>query len=177
MKKCLILFHFYCLGSLLVIILRKFDFESHWNTSIFFDKKYLSKVRLCLVKQCLIYLSFIVLLGFDNKLRNTNFEFFQKSLIFFNLGISCQIKICPGFFCVISIFLHYHVKFWMKNVSIDFKIYWNTLMKIFYLKDNCLLSQNQQVKSYFFDYKRYEALPKYIKVSFSKKRKRRPCLD
>ena len=38
-KKCLVLFHFHSLGSLLVIKLRKFDFEKHWDTSIFFDKK------------------------------------------------------------------------------------------------------------------------------------------
>ena len=30
------------LGFTLVIKLRKFDFESHWNTLIFFDKKMMS---------------------------------------------------------------------------------------------------------------------------------------
>ena len=30
-KKCLVLFHFHSLGSLLVIKLRKFDFERFWN--------------------------------------------------------------------------------------------------------------------------------------------------
>ena len=45
------------------------------------------------------------------KLRNLNFKVCENTLIlkliFLNLGICCQIKICPGFFCLIYIFRHY----------------------------------------------------------------------
>ena len=42
-------------GFTLAISLRKFDFESHWNTFIFFDQKKWCQVWLFLVKQCLIW--------------------------------------------------------------------------------------------------------------------------
>ena len=55
----------------------------------------------------------------------------------------------------------------MKKVSIGFKIYENTLMKILYLKGyKWLLSQNQRVRKNFFGYRRYEA--KHIKPFFKK---------
>ena len=44
MKKCIILFHLHCLGSL-VIKLRNFDFKSYGNTLVIFDKR-LYDVRL-----------------------------------------------------------------------------------------------------------------------------------
>ena len=37
MEKCLILFHFQCFCSLKVN--KSLDFESHWDTLVFFDKK------------------------------------------------------------------------------------------------------------------------------------------
>ena len=57
----------------------------------------------------------------------------------------------------------------MKNVFIDFRIHWNTLMKILYLKGyKWLLSQNQRVRIDFLGNRPYEALIKHIK-SFLKK--------
>ena len=38
--------------------------------------------------------------NFVNKLGKTNFKFYCNSLIFLNLGICSQIKICPGFFAL-----------------------------------------------------------------------------
>ena len=63
-------------GFNLVIEFRNFDFESHWNTLVFFDKKMIFRFdyalpnivlfgfRLC----CLVY-------NFGNKLRKTNLYF------------------------------------------------------------------------------------------------------
>ena len=49
-------------------------------------------------------------LNFGNKLRNTNFKLNWNSLIFFNSGICCQIKICSSFFC-----LTLHIKLFKKT--------------------------------------------------------------
>ena len=51
--------------------------------------------------------------------------------------------------------------FELKKVSIDFK---KTLMKTFYFRScKWLLSQNQQVRTDFSGYRRYEVLAKHIK--------------
>ena len=125
------------------------------------------QIWLCVVKQCLIWFKLSFLRNFGNKLRNTNFKFYQNSLVFFNWGTCCQIKICPGFFVLLffCFFLTFLQKyFWNKKVSIDLKFYWNTLMKILYLKGyNWLLFQNLRVKNDFFGYRRCEALAKHIK--------------
>ena len=43
-------------------------------------------------------------------------------------------------------------------------------MKILYLKSyKLLLSQNHQVRNYFFGYRQYEAMAKYIKPFLKKK--------
>ena len=52
---------------------------------------------------------------------------------------------------------------------IDFRIHWNTLMKILYMKGyKWLLSQNQRLRNETFGYRRYEALVKHIKSFFKK---------
>ena len=110
-------------------------------------------------------LSFVFLLSFGNKWRNTNFKLYWNSLIFFNYGICCQIKICPVFFVLFVVFGITIEVIWVKKVY-GFKIHWNTSLKILYLKDyKWLLSQNQQVRNNFFGYRWYEALAKHIKHS------------
>ena len=61
----------------------------------------------------------------------------------------------------------------------DFRIHWNTLMKILYLKGcKWLLSQNQWVRNDFFGYRWYEAVAKHIKLFITNiKLQRRQCLD
>ena len=60
------------------------------------------------------------------------------------------------------LFWDYYGKFSIKKVSTDFKIYWNTLMKILYLKGyKWLLSQNQQ--ELLFGDRRYDVLAKHTK--------------
>ena len=103
--------------------------------------------------QCLIWFT-LRWENFGDKLRNTDFKFSWNSLIFFNQEICDQIKICHGLY----------KWFRIKKISKDFKIYWNTLMKMLYL-EGCkwLLSQNQGVRNYYFGYSKYEALAKHIK--------------
>ena len=95
----------------LVIKLRNFDFEGHWNTLIFFGKKKWCQIRLCPVKQYLISfklhcLSNILAISWEIRILN----FVKIVCFFFNLGICCQIKIFPSFFvfCLICIFWHYY---------------------------------------------------------------------
>ena len=66
------------LGFPLVIKLRNLDFEIHWNTSIFFAKKYMM--------WDLNIVDFISVFGFTlfKKLRNTDFESHWNALIFFD---------------------------------------------------------------------------------------------
>ena len=66
------------LGFTLVIKIRNFDFESHWNTLIFFDKKKRCQIWLCPVKPCLIWFKLCY------TLRNMDFKFYWNGLIFFN---------------------------------------------------------------------------------------------
>ena len=98
-----------------------------------------------------------------------NFRFYWNSLIFLNLGICCQIKICPGLF-VLFISLGIIVEIVLnKNVFIDFRIHRNTLIKILYLKGyRWLFSQNQWVRIGLLDYRRYEALAKHVKPFLKK---------
>ena len=52
----------------------------------------------------------------------------------------------------------------VKNAFVDFKINWNTLVKILYLKGyKWLLSQKKRVRIDFFGYIRCEALARHIK--------------
>ena len=91
--------------------------------------------------------------------------------MFFNLGIRCQIKIYPVFFFVFVFFFvlivlfssFYRNSFELKKVSINFKTYWNILMKILYLKGYLwLLSQNQRVRNVFLGYRWYRAQAKHV---------------
>ena len=70
----------------------------------------------------------LVFLNFCNKLRNTNFNFYQNSLIFLNLGICCHIKNCPALFCLIYTFWHhcgnsFQLKMLLLNLGY-IKIFW-----------------------------------------------------
>ena len=86
--KCLILFHFLLLEFPLVITLRNFDFKSHWNTLIFFDKK-INGIRFEYVPWKNVWLCSISLFGFKIviKLRNFDFESHWNTLIFFDKNI------------------------------------------------------------------------------------------
>ena len=56
-----------------------------------------------------------------------------------------------------------------KNVFVDFRIHWNTLIKILYLKGyRWLFSQNQRVRIGLLDYRRYDALAKHVKPFLKK---------
>ena len=60
----------------------------------------------------------------------------------------------------------------VKNVFVNFKIDWNTLVKILYLKGyKWLLSQKKRVRIDFFGYIRCEALARHIKPFKRKKLK------
>ena len=84
-----------------------------WKSLKYFNvliKNIWCQVWLCPVKQCLIWfklrcLSRILLISW--KIRILNFKF-ENSLISFNWGICCQIKICTAFFCLIWIFWQYY---------------------------------------------------------------------
>ena len=135
---------------------------------MFFDKRMMSDLIIFCETMSEFSLSFAVQWNFGNKLRKMNFKFSQNSLISFNLGIYCKIKICPGFiFSLIYIFWYYYWNSLELKVFV-FKIHWNTLIRVFYLKGKWLLSQDQQVRNDFFGYRWYEALAKHIKL-FSKK--------
>ena len=59
-----------------VIKLRNFDFETHWNTVIYLDKKMMSS----LITSCQTVSNrnypFLFELNFGSELRNTNFKFY-----------------------------------------------------------------------------------------------------
>ena len=85
-------------GFTLVIKLRNFDFERHWNALIYFDKKKRYTVRFKYVPWKDVWFCFISLFWFTlvTKLRNFNFKGHQNTLTFFNkkmmsdLIMSCQ---------------------------------------------------------------------------------------
>ena len=86
----------------LIIKLRDFDFESHWNTLIFFWKKnMLRQSWICPMEKSLIFFIFIVRVQFSHK---TDRFWFWKSLKYFNSFWSKrwgQIEICPVKQCLI----------------------------------------------------------------------------
>ena len=85
------------LGFTLFLKLKNFDFGSYWKTLTCFDKKNDVRFYYVLSNSVWFGLSFVVWVEFGNKLKNMNFEFYYNSLMFFNLGIYWQIKVCPGF--------------------------------------------------------------------------------
>ena len=87
-------------GFTLVIELRHFDFESHWNTLILFDKK-THDVKYMSHEKTSDFVSF-PLFGFTLiiTLRNFDFESHWNNLIFF-IKKWCQISICPVKQCLI----------------------------------------------------------------------------
>ena len=114
-------------------------------------------------------------LHFGNKLRNTNFEVYCNSSVFFNLR-TCFVRAKSA--TVFSFYLYFLA--WLRNsfeLTYWFKIYWSTLMKILYLKGyKWLLSQNQRVRNDSFSHRRCETLAKHIK-RFLKKVKGCQWLD
>ena len=114
----------------LVRNLRNFNFESHWNTLIFFNKKYMtSDLNMSNVKMA-DFVSF-PLLGFNlvMKLR-FYFEIHWNTLIFFDkkrYGIRFEYVPWKNvWFCFISIVCIHcnHIK--LRNFN--FESHWNTLM-------------------------------------------------
>ena len=158
MKKCLILFHYYCLGSFqsqnweilmlkvveilwyflikkympsdlnmshgkmsdsvsfslfgftLVIKLRNFDFQSHWNTLIFFfflDKKW-RQIWLRPVKQYLFWFKLCCL----SRMLVINWEIwilnFIEIVYIFELRNLVPDRNLPQFFCLNCILWHYY---------------------------------------------------------------------
>ena len=89
-------FHFQCLGSLWL---------QHWEILIFeilqivLDKKH--DVRFDYVQWNSVWFGLSFEWNFEqnfsNKVRNTNFKCYQINLIFFSLGICCQVQISPSF--------------------------------------------------------------------------------
>ena len=92
-------------GLTVVIKLRNFDFGSHWNTLMHFDKtKMLSDLNMFhgkishFVSFPLFRFTLVI------KLTNFNFENHWNTLIFFDKKI-CQIWFCPGKQCLICFIL------------------------------------------------------------------------
>ena len=75
-----VLFPFF--GFTLVIKLKNFHFESHWNTLIYFDKKNISDLIMsCQMSDLVFNNKPYEVHCFGNKLRNMNFEFHWNSII------------------------------------------------------------------------------------------------
>ena len=99
-------------------------------------------------------------------LINTNFKFYWNSLTFLDLGICCQIKVCPRiFFCLICISWHY-----CRNSLelIFFLLILRCIEILLYLKSyKWLLSHNER-RIDFLGYRPYDGLAKHIKPFFKK---------
>ena len=61
-------------GFTLVIKLRNFDFESHWNTSIFFDKKFDVRFDYVLPNSVWFGLSFVVWVEIWQQIETYGFQ-------------------------------------------------------------------------------------------------------
>ena len=124
--------------------------------------------------------------NFGMKLKDANYKSHWNNLVFYNqwkiksdLNISHRKMsgfvsfLLFGFTLVIK--LRNFENYWIKKVSNDFKIYWNTILKILYLKGyEYLLSQIQQVINHVLVIDRSISkvfLKKSIKV------KKRQCSD
>ena len=93
----------------LVIKLRNFDFESHWNTLIYFDKKRYAvrfkyvpwkDVWFCFISFPLFRFTLVI------KLKKFGFKGHLNTLIFFDRR-RCQIWLCPVKQCLIWFKLRY----------------------------------------------------------------------
>ena len=128
----------------LVIKLRNFDFKGHQNIQYFLIKKW-CQIWLCPVKQCLIWFKLCCLskkLEITWEIRILNFIEIVNALKLRNLLSDKNLSFF--FFCLLALL---EKQFWIKNVFIDFRIHWNTLMKILYLKGyKWLLSQIERVR-------------------------------
>ena len=121
---------FSLLGFTSVIKLKNFDFENHWNTLIFFDKK-IYDVRFEYVPWNNVWFCFIsIVFGshFVIKLRNFDFESHWNTLIFFDKkympsdSIMWHGKVSD--FTSLSLF---RLNFVIKLKNFNFESYWNTL--------------------------------------------------
>ena len=99
MKKCLIMFHF------------RFDFESHWNTFVFFDKKDMVSAFTMSHRETSDFVSF-PLFGITLIMKLTNFDFegHKNTLIFFDKK-RCQIWLSLVKECLIWLRFCYLRKF------------------------------------------------------------------
>ena len=111
----------------LVIKLRNFDFESHWNTLIFFGRK---RHGIIFEYVPLTYLNMfhipLFLFTLVTKPWNFNFESHWNTLILFNKknDVRCEYFLSNSiWFCLSFSAL---VEFWQRNTN--FKFYWNNLL-------------------------------------------------
>ena len=88
-------------GFALVIKVRNFNFQSYWNILIFFNVQFEFVLRLIRFK--LRCLSRIFAISWEIWILNM-----IGIVIISQLGICCEIKICPTCFCLICIFRHYY---------------------------------------------------------------------
>ena len=96
-------------GLTLVIRLRNCNFENHWNTLMFLDKK--SDVRFeYVLSNSVWWFALTYELNFGNKLRNTSFKLYWNSFIFFsnNDRNLLSYQKLSQFFCLICILWHYY---------------------------------------------------------------------
>ena len=153
----------------LVIKLRNLrDFKSPWNTLIFFYQK--NDVRLGYVPPNNVWfgLSFVVWVGFDNKLRNTDFKLYWQFNIFQLRDLLSDQNLFQ-LFCVLFVFFDITLEI-RHYFTLDFRYYELkevltilTYIEILYWKCcfwKCcywkwLLSQNQHARNDFFGYRRY----------------------
>ena len=134
---------FSLLGSSLAIQLRNFDF--------FYQKKAWCQIWICPVKPCPIWfklhcLSRILAVSWEIRISNfieiVWYVLIKKSVV--------RSKFCPVFYLTCIFWHYYRNNFELKKVSNDFKMYWNTLLKMLYLK-----GYNQRIRNDFFGYRRY----------------------
>ena len=88
-----------------IIKLKNFDLESQWNTQKIVKKMNSDWNMSCQRVSNLVLVSLFER-KFENKLRITNFQVYWTSLLILNSVTCCQIKLCPGFFCLICISWH-----------------------------------------------------------------------
>ena len=101
--------------------LKNFNFESHWNTLIFIEKKKIwRQIWIYPMEKCLILFRFHFLgLNLLVKLRNFDFE------SHWNTSFYLKKKWCQNWICLVKQRLTW---FKLRCLSTDFKPYWNSLI-------------------------------------------------
>ena len=152
-------------GFILVIKLRNLDFESNWNSLIFVNKKW-CQIWICFVKQYLIWFK---LHGLYSILANSweiQILDFIEIVKYFQLGNLLSFQKLPRFFFALFVFFGIIIEIvWIWMAFNDFQIYWNTSLKLLYLKEvrNFVFIRND-----FFGYRPIRHWPG-ISNLFSKK--------